>query len=76
MAAVAQQYHEEALEAQGENMEVSFVRRGRGNGGGGVGGGGVERVVVVAVGVRVSMIGVSLSLFSTANARSLGGRGV
>ncbi len=37
---------------------------------------GVERVVVVAVGVRVSMIGVSLSLFSTANARSLGGRGV
>ncbi len=33
MAAVAQQYHEEALEAQGENMEVSFVRRGRGNGG-------------------------------------------
>ena len=65
MAAVAQQYHEEALEAQGENMEVRFER-----------GVGVERVVVVAVGVRVSMIGVSLSLFSTANARSLGGRGV
>ena len=43
MAAVAQQYHEEALEAQGENMEVSFER-----------GVGVERVVVVAMGVRVS----------------------